>query len=274
MGRKSLFSFLISCLLAVTNLSCGGNVFEPMSNKTSHAAIMEEMKNLVNDQKFTEAITLFEGSTALTVTDRTEKMIVASAYAGACGLTFADVFDSLATASGSPMWFMMSAFTSRVVDPSKCYTAQQWIERIGAAGVRSTNENIAMFLIGFAKVGAYLRNRADTDPTTGIGNGTVDATFDSCDNTDLPRADVKQVITGFGLMIENIAALGTNISGSLSGDITSIGAGCTALGLSCNVTDPTGISDADADEFRDAIKSDKTNQIGIEACDPISPTCC
>lgn len=274
--RRRGFRVTGRCLVGVMVLvctSCGGNMFEGMSGKTSHDAIVEEVKNLVNDQQFAEAVALIEGSSGFVVTDRGEKLLMASAYAGACGLTFADVFDSLSTASGSPMKFMMSAFTNRVLDPTKCFAAQQWIERIGNAGTRTVNENIAMFLVGFAKVGAFLRYRADTS-ATGIGDGTVDATFDSCDNTKLPRSDVKQVVTGFGLMIENVAALGTMISGSLSGNITSIGALCTGLGLSCNVTNPSGISDADADDFRDAIKSDDTTQIGIEDCDPLDMTCC
>jgi len=274
MGCKSYLSFLISGLLIVINLSCGGNLYEPMSNKTSHAAIIEEIKNLVNDLRFTEAITLIEGSTNLVITDRNEKMLMASAYAGACGLTFAEVFESLSTAAGSPMYFAMSAFTSKVVDPPKCYTAQLWIERIGAAGVRSTSENIAMFLIGFAKVGTYLRYRADTDATTGIGDGVVDAGYDSCDNTDMPRNEIKQVLTGIGLMIENIAALGTNLSGDMSGEITDIETSCASVGLTCEITDPTAISDADADFFRDAIKSDRTNEVGIENCDPLDISCC
>ncbi len=167
------------------------------------------------------------------------------------------------------MEFSKDAFTTIAVNPDNCYDAQLWIESIGAAGTRTTNENIAMFLIGIAKVGTYLRNRADADM-----NGVLDPGYDSCDNTKLPRADIKQIITGFGLMIENLASIGTNISGGFSGDITSIGAACAGLGLACNVTDPTGIPDADADSFRDAIKSDSTTGLGIESCDPILPTCC
>jgi hypothetical protein len=250
-----------------TLLSCGGNIFQAMSSKSSHDALIEEVRNLTNEQRFSEAKELIEAYPTL-VTTRDDKFLFATAYAGSCGLTFAGVFTSLASASGSPMEFSKNAFTSIDVIPDDCYEAQLWIESIGAAGVRSTNENIAMFLIGLAKVGTYLRNRADIDK-----DGTVDGTFDSCSNVSLPRADVKQVITGFGLMIENIAAIGSNISGGLSGDITSVGAACTLLGLTCTVTDPTGISDGDADSFRDAIKSDKTTDLGIESCS-INSTCC
>ena len=255
--------------MSLLNGSCGGNFFEGMSGKTSHAAVIEEVRNLVNDLEFSEAVDVIEANTDLVITDRGDMMLFASAYAGDCGLTFAEIFDSLATATGSPMNFMMSAFTTKAVVPDHCYQAQLWIERIGAAGVRTTNENIAMFLIGMAKIGTYLRNRADADR-----DGTVDGTFDSCDNTDLPRDEVKQVVSGFGLLIENVAALGTNISGSLSGSVTSINAVCVGLGLTCNVTDPTAISDGDADSFRDAIKSSSTTMIGIETCDPLTTLCC
>lgn len=262
-----LKSALLICVTGTLLMSCGGNLYQAMSGKTSHDAIVEEVKNLTNDQRYSEAIALIEANPNM-VTDREDKFLFAAAYAGGCGLTFASIFESLATASGSPMEFAKDAFTTTPVVPAYCYSAQQWIEAIGAAGVRTTNENIAMFLIGLAKVGTYLRSRADADM-----DGVLDVGYDSCSNTSLPRADVKQVITGFGLMIENIAALGTNLSGGMSGDITSIGAACTGLGLSCNVTDPAGISDGDADDFRHAIKSDSTANFGIESCATL-PVCC
>lgn len=270
MGSQAFFPLLKAILLmSVTGtlLSCGGNIFQDMSGKTSHNAIVEEIRNMVNEQRFSEAIELIEDNPTME-TSRDDKLIFASAYAGGCGLTFASIFDSLSTASGTPMEFAKDAFTTTSVIPDNCYVAQQWIESIGAAGVRTSNENIAMFLIGLAKVGTYLRNRADADM-----DGALDAGYDSCDDTKLPKDEVKQIITGFGLMIENIAALGTNIAGGFSGDITSVGTACTALGLSCNVTDPAAISDADAESFRDAIKSDSTTDLGIENCS-ISPTCC
>ena len=270
MGSQAFFQVLkVGLLLFVTGtlLSCGGNIFQAMSSKTSHDAVIEEVRNLTNEQRFAEAKALIEANPTM-VTTRDDKFLFATAYAGSCGLTFAGIFTSLASASGSPMEFAKDAFTTSDVNPDDCYEAQLWIEGIGAAGVRSSNENIAMFLIGLSKVGTYLRNRADADK-----DGALDAGYDSCSNAKLPKADVKQVITGFGLMLENIAALGTNIAGGFSADITSVGAACAALGLACNVTDPTAISDADADEFRDAIKSDSTTDLGIESCS-IDPTCC
>jgi hypothetical protein len=238
-----------------------------MSGKTSHNAIIESVRKYTNDQNYTAAIEIIEANPTM-VTTREDKFLFASAYAGGCGLTFAGLFDSLATASGSPMEFSKNAFTSIDVVPAYCYEAQLWIEAIGASASRTTNENMAMFMIGIAKVGTYLRNRADADK-----DGVLDVGYDSCDNTKLPRDDIKQVITGFGLMIENLAAIGTNISGGLSSDISTVSAACTLLGLTCSATDPSAISDADADEFRDAVKSDKTSDFGIESC-AINVTCC
>ena len=277
MGRQVLLQILkCALLLSVTGtlLSCGGNVYEAMSDKTTHEAIVEDVKKLTNAQKFSEAVGIIEANPSL-IPSRDEKMTFASAYAGDCGLTFAGVFDSLASASGSPMQFAMSAFKTTLINPSQCYKAQLILESIGAAGLRTTNENIALFLIGFAKVGAYLRNRADSDPITHLGDGTLDAGYDSCLDTKLPKAEVKQVMSGFGLMIENIAAIGAYLSGGMAGNITSIGAACTALGMTCNATDPTAISDGDATTFRNAIKSDNVSGLGIESCPMASlPTCC
>lgn len=270
MGSKAIVSFLkMTGVLAVTGtlLSCGGNVFEAASSKTSRNAIIEQVRQLTNELRYDEAITIIEDNPTL-VPNRDDKLLFASAYAGSCGLTFASIFNSLATASGSPMEFAKDAFTTTPVMPDDCYESQLWIESIGDYSARTTNENIAMFLIGLAKVGTYLRNRADTDR-----DGVLDAGYDSCDNIDLPIAEVKQIVSGFGLMIENIDALGTSISGGFSTDIGAVGAVCGILGLDCTETNPTLITDGDANDFRDAIKSDSASDLGIESC-AIDPTCC
>ncbi len=271
MGSQAFFSILriiMTTCLGFLMLSCGGNLYEASSSKTSREAIIEDISTLTNSLKFAEAILLIEQNPTLIPT-REDKLLFASAYAGSCGLTFATIFESLATATGSPMEFAKNAFTTRNIIPSNCFKAQQWIEAIGINSFRNTNENIAMFLIGLAKIGTYLRNRADTDK-----NGVLDAGYDSCSATSLPTAEIKQIITGFGLMIQNAAAIGTNISPGLSASITNVNAACTALGLSCTQTDPALVPDADATSFRDAIKSDKVLDLGIESCTPAASTCC
>ncbi len=271
MGSQAFFSILkliITICLASLMLSCGGNLYEATSSKTSREAIIEDISSLTNSLKFSEAILLIEQNPTLIPT-REDKLLFASAYAGSCGLTFATIFESLATATGSPMEFAKNAFTTRDIIPGNCFKAQQWIETIGVNSVRNTNENIAMFLIGLAKIGTYLRNRADTDK-----NGLLDAGYNSCSAVSLPTDEVKQIITGFGLMIQNATSIGTNISPGLSASITNVSAACTALGLSCSQTDPTLVPDADAASFRDAIKSDKVLDLGIESCTPASPACC
>jgi hypothetical protein len=270
MGIQAFVSILkVGVIFCVTGtlLSCGGNIFQAMSSKTSRDAIIEEIRNLTNELRFSEAVVLIEANPTI-LTSREDRFLFATAYAGSCGLTFASIFESLSSASGSPMEFSKNAFTTIPVNPDHCYEAQLWLESIGTVGERTTNENIALFLIGISKVGTYLRNRADTDM-----DGVLDVGYDSCDPAKLPAADVKQIISGFGLMIENLAAIGSNLSGGLSGSITGVGAVCTGLGLSCNVTDPNAVSNADADSFRDAIKSDSTTDLGIESCS-ISPACC
>lgn len=271
MGTKAFFSILklaVGFCLTSLILSCGGNLFEAASSKTSNNAIIEDIRNLTNELKFADAVLLIEQNPTLT-TSREDKLLFASAYAGSCGLTFATIFESLSSATGSPMEFSKNAFTTRNIIPGDCYEAQLWIEAIGINSARTTNENIAMFLIGVAKVGTYLRNRADVDK-----NGILDVGYDSCSAVSLPTDEVKQIITGFGLMIENAASIGTNISAGFSGDIASVNAACTALGMSCTQTNPTLVPNADATSFRDAIKSDKVVDLGIESCTPLLPSCC
>lgn len=267
--QTSLPILKMAFLLGVTGtlLSCGGNLFEAASGKTSHDAVIESVRKLTNALAFDEAIAIIEANPNLTTT-REDKLLFAAAYAGSCGLTFAGVFESLSSASGSPMEFAKDAFTTVEVSPDQCYEAQLWIERIGISSLRLANENIAMFLIGLAKVGTYLRNRADADM-----DGVLDAGYDSCSSASLPADEVRHVLTGFGLMIENVNSLGSSVSAGFSTALTDLSTACGVLGIPCTETDINEVLAADVTNFRDAIKSDSTTSLGIESC-AISPLCC
>lgn len=266
------YLFIIFILPTIT--SCGGNLFNDISTKTSANSLLEDAKNSLDGQDYSTAITkiLEMKSSHLTeymVCQTTEgvrncpREILAGAYAGRCGFNFLTFIGTIGSSSGAVFKFLMNTFTEAAVSPDDCYEAQKVIETLGTPTELTSDQKIFMALLGMAKIGVYLRNDADTNQ-----DGTTDPTFDSCSSVKMSDTHVKQVITGLGLFLTYSAAL--SATGSATDDLAAISAVC---GASCNVTDPTNPSlDATVvNTFRDIIKS---QQYGVESCNPILPTCC
>lgn len=259
MDFKTRLQILISVLLVT---SCGGNLFQESAGKGSDAAKLENIQKAVNDERFDDAIEIIEG-TSMTADSREKKNLFAAAYAGKCGVTFADLINALSAAAGAPVLYMMTSFSAITTDAASCETARQYLESIGNSTDRTLGENLSFFLVGFGKVGAFLKESADTAAPF----GTVDPGFDACAAGDIPDNDIKEMISGFAMMIDTSAAVASYLGGSLGADLTSIGAVC---GTSCVETDPSAISSApDILNFRRATAS---NEFGVGACAIVA--CC
>lgn len=259
MASEARLSILKSfCLvLCLTATSCGGNLFEEASVKNSEDSILQEIQKAVNELRFDDAILLITENPSLVPESRENKMLFASAYAGKCGVTFTQLIDSVGNATGTPILTAMISFASTATTPAACVTAQGYLEDIGANSARTTNENIALFLLGFAKVGVYLKPIADAAAPF----GAVDPGFDGCTGGNLPESNVKQMMSGLALMVENYDAVSSYLSIGLGADLTSIESDC---GAACTETDASAISDPTAIEiFRRLIES---NEYGVGNC--------
>lgn len=265
-ARIPILNFLVRALVLfsfLTTTSCGGNIFEEASSKSSDDIVLQEIQKAVNEQRFDDAIALIIDNADLALESRENKMLFASAYAGKCGATFANLAESIETATGTPILIALTSFSTTTTSSTNCETAQEYLESIGAYADRTTSENIALFLIGFSKLGTFLKEVADdTAPY-----GTVDGDFDGCPGGNLPDENVKQMMSGTALMIENYSALGDSLSSGLQGDIDDIE---TACGAACTETDASAINNATLIEgYRDLIES---NEYGIGNCALVA--CC
>lgn len=265
--------YIVPLLFVITS-SCGGNLYNEISSKSSPDALFIDAKNALNDLDYTTAISKISQlqssnleyyNTCSTVDGvrKCPRETLAGAYAGRCGFSFLSFIASIASSSGAVFSFLMNSFTNITVIPSDCYNAQLVIESIGTSTTLTSDQKIFMALLGMAKIGIYLRKYADANQ-----DGVTDAGFDACSTTSISDADVKQVITGMGLFLTYSAALST--SGSATSDLSSISAVC---GAACNITDPNSASlDATVvNTFRDIIAS---QQYGVGNCNPLLPTCC
>lgn len=245
---KGLVNFLLMTMAAWMLGGCGGNLFQLTAKKDTSEAIYQDARTALNSLDYDTAISKI---TELQTKDSTfylrcEKVDgikicpredLAGAYASKCGLNFVSFVSSLTSSSGSPFLFFMQKFKSIAVSPSNCYEAQKVIETFAASSSgRTSEQNLFMAILGMAKMGTYLREVADVDQ-----DGSTDATFDSCSSSKISDNSLRHVISGMGLVIDNLAAVSAVLSGNSSA-LTDLDTIKTACGSACAITDPNSSS--------------------------------
>ena len=216
--------------------SCGKNVLSELGNPNSDDALLFDAKTAVDGQRYDEAITIV--TTKVSTSGRTTtraKEILASGYAGKCGLNFVNYINSLADSSAPQIFVMVSApFVGKVVDPASCLSSLQVLQSIGTYQTRTTNQNTFAAVVAMVLMGSATRLYTDDLPL--MGNGVQDAIKISCSLTD---AQIDQVILGYGYMIENYAA----ISSQLGSNASVVSDAINVCGsVSCASTDPAQIT--------------------------------
>lgn len=288
-GRK-----LIAILLCSSVLIQCANIFEPLTPKDTNAAYLYAARLKIDAGQYTDAITDLSQIDSVYGAQNEVRITFASAYAGACGMEFIPFFNSISSANLTPpntiFKYLRSSFTDKAAAPSYCTLAEAKLKEIGstealrlAAMEGSKEVNMLMAILSMAKVGAILRTKSDIDGTNSLGDGTTDATFDSCTNdaTNLTDDEVLEVAVGFALLIENLPSL----LGASSATSTALGAISTIIGTFCGlvpsskcvVIDKSLIDPADTAEFVDTYRDLlKTETSGIEACPIATPpdSCC
>lgn len=248
MAFKSLFRLIGFAVTVAALSSCGGNLFQLTAKKDTSEAIYQDARTALNNLDYDSAISKI---TELQAKDSTfylrcEKVDgikicpredLAGAYASKCGLNFVNFVSSLTSSSGSPFLFFMQKFKSIAVSPANCYEAQKVIETFASSsGGRTSEQNLFMAILGMAKMGTYLREVADIDQ-----DGSTDATFDSCDSTKISDNSLRHVISGMGLVIDNLAAVSAVLSGNSSA-LTDLDTIKNTCGSACSITDPNSTS--------------------------------
>jgi hypothetical protein len=219
----------------------------------------------------------------------------AGALAGKCGLDFVGVFEAIG--GGDPLLKgAMNAFTGVEIEPEYCIFAQEKMEEIGATpSLRTSSQNLFMLVLGLGKIGAYLRADADIDGTGNLGDDSMDAGFDACENHEFPvpagvppatdlgdglfsENELNQIVTGFGLILMNFASIADDLSGGTGDALADVDAACSAIVPNpCNITDPSSVDAQTRYTFAAMIHSSTATteiQIGIGACNGSLVTCC
>lgn len=208
---------------------CTSNLYTPYASTTSDEARIYAAKQFLDEREYRLAITEIEATSAGTRAERANKILLASAYAGECGMEFFTFFEGLSSAdfgSGSIFAIVFSSFTAVPVLPASCVAAEQIMSTLAAGETLESDDQLFAVLINMAKMGTILRSSADADGLNNTGNGTVDPGWNACEADSISNDDVAQVLVGFSRFLVNVAVLGATLGSDFENSINGLTALC------------------------------------------------
>lgn len=273
--RKWILEARLIVLAICLPLLCGAsgcpNMYAELADTGTDEALLFQAKQLLNGGSYSEAIDLIESMTAEGQGARETKIVLASAYAGRCGLDLLDLAGDVAdgTDGGFKLFqILLSSFAgANATNVADCKTAESVLLSISDdPSARSDDENVISAFVAFSKIGAiFAASGADEDD-----DGTVDGAggFDSCTNTaaHILDSDVQEIGSGLTIAMSSLAAADSDIADEAT---TSFDAVCSAvdtlLGTSgfCSQTSPDDFNGSELSALRSLIKS---NEIGFDMC--------
>ncbi len=251
--------------LILIPFGCSNNLLTNLSSKTTDEALLIDAQKSVNAMQYQDAINIVtQKVSASGQTKVLAREILASGYAGRCGLNFIDFVTSLSnSSSGSAFILVATPFVGQVVDPASCLQSLDTLELIGPSASRSTNQNAFASVVGMSLMGSAVRGSTDSLGATN-GDGIEDAPNISC---SLTNAQVDLIILGFGFMSQNFSAISASqIGGASQGSLSTVISKCDAIsGGSCNITKAADITNPIRDTIRDLMN---TSDYGIGTYQP------
>lgn len=228
--------------------SCDKNILSSSSSLDSDDDKYSLAMKYQNSQDYDNTIATIKSMSPNAQTATKVQELLATGYAGKCGLNFVDYINKIsAISSGTALKIMMSPFVQIKVDPVSCKLALATMEQIGPTESRLLNENIFTSITGMVLLGTSLRSYADQSPT--LGDGTADRNICSA----ITDSEIDDMIIGFGFFSKNFSYVSNSIVGSYSKNVmTDIMTTCqNVAGSSCEITDPTLITPLMRTAFRD-----------------------
>lgn len=260
------------------------NLYTPLANKETDEARYEEAMKYLNAGDYDAAATQFELLSDGFRSQVTVRQYYASALAGKCGYSMANFIEFLGSADFSTSPFfksLMNQFTGVAVRPEFCTAAENEIKAIWAMSTPTASQQFFMSILSMSKIGAYLRSKADIDGTGNLGDNSADPGFDVCNSSasNFTDDEVKEVVTGFSLMLLNIGGFLGSMSGGTADVIDDINTACGLMTPNpCATTDPAGVDAGMVASMRDMLNTAQTNPtlpLGIGACvNPDITLCC
>lgn len=271
-------------LASIFTLTGCSNIYTPLANKLTDEARYEDAMKFLNKGEYDAAATEFEALSPAFIANSQVRQYYASALAGKCGYNFAGFITYLSTADFSTSPFfknLMNQFTGRVTRPEFCTAAEAQIKTIWLTENPTASQQLFVVILSMSKIGAYLRVKGDLNGTDNLGDDTPDVGFNVCNSSasNMTDDEVKEVVTGFSLMLLNIGGFLGSMSGDTATVISTINTGCGLLSPNpCSTTEAGNVTAPMVASMRDLLNTSATHPalpIGIGACvDPDVTACC
>jgi hypothetical protein len=208
---------------AILGASGCGNLFLELADTSTDQALMYQAKKDLGTGLWTQAIADIGKMTAATQAARATQDLLASAYAGRCGLDAITISLKL-SGLGSAKFFGfvynigLGATASEITD---CLTSETILLGVGGTGaLRTGDENLLLAFMELVKMGSILALKSDPN-ATGTPLWSRAGTNHPCDAsggtapTQLTNADVDNMLIGFDIFIDSITAAGSNGAASV-----------------------------------------------------------
>lgn len=220
--NKLRMAFIILFSLTITT-SCGvPNVLTDYSKTDSDAALYLDAKTKIDSSDWDGAITILTTNLSAEYQSRSDvKETLMYAYGGKCGISFLSMLSKLKNVSSTKMFeFALQLFSGTTVDLTACDNAYTALASLGTSAQRTNNQNLFAAILGLTRMAAAIHAKMDTD-AAGVGDGIVDVGWDSCEISSavnrLSDSDVNSVVSGVGLVFENLTALGSALTSGTAG---------------------------------------------------------
>lgn len=233
-------------VFSVLTFSCAQNIFAPFANKVTDEALLYQAELDINSRDYDTAVDRIQQMTPSGQAQREAQILLATAYSGQCGFEFFRFFSNLSSAdfsAASLFLISMQAFKQVNIVPPSCGLAEALLSELNTSGTPLSNDQqLFSVILSFAKMGVFLRNRADVDSTSFNGDGIVDVGWDACDDTKMSDNDVAEVLLGLARFITSASLLGSALgSADFDSSVGSLSALCsdpalTGSGNFCDVT--------------------------------------
>jgi hypothetical protein len=243
---------LILILMCSSLLGCDSNLFSEMADTETDEAILFDANRLMGEGDWTGAIDLINTLSADSLAVPEVKAVLASAYAGRCGLNLIELALQIEDYASSSLFKIVLADQKDDPDYTDCQTAENLLKDIGGPAARTENENLLMALTSLEKIGAILAGVADVD-----NEGNPDAGFNACPIAPLTDALIDEMLVGFTHFATSMMQV-TQVGGSLRAAMTTL---CGTRPSICANYDATTIIQADRDYLRTVTHS--SGNIGL-----------
>lgn len=266
-SRRKFFIFVF--LISFITGGCSNNLLKDFGSKSNDDSLLFDAQTAVNAQRYDEAIAIItQQVSANGQTKINARELLASAYAGKCGLNFLNYVDALSNSSSTAAFKMMSApFVGVAVNPPYCLSSLQTLDLIGPSAQRTTDQNIFAAVVGMVLLGSATRLYTDNNPLN--GDGTQDTVNASCGMTN---TQIDYVVLGYAYMAQNFTYLsGSQISSGAQSEIGEAITICQNIAGSgvCNNTDPNQVSSVMRDTMKDLLNTQEYGVGTANGSDPL-----